>query len=224
MPLYATLGELVAWIIGWDLILEYGVSVAAVAVGWGGYFNTLLDLAFGVALPEALSLPREEGGVLNLPAVFIVIAITALLVIGVRESARTNTVMVLIKVAVLVMFIALGLTALSADNYTPLFTGGFSGTFAGASLIGFDAISTSSEEVRDPGRTLPRASSAHSRSRRTRPRPSSLRRLACDRRPDLLPLRAHALASAAGGGAGRGGRADVDRRATDMVRPCGRSS
>ena len=91
---YATMGELIAWIIGWDLILEYGVSVAAVAVGWGGYLNELLDSAFGFTLPDAISQPPGEGGVVNLPAVFLVLAVAALLIAGFRESARANTVMV----------------------------------------------------------------------------------------------------------------------------------
>ena len=91
------MGELIAWIIGWDLILEYGVSVAAVAVGWGGYLNELLDSAFGFSLPDSISQPPGEGGVVNLPAVFIVLAVAALLIAGFRESARTNTVMVVIK-------------------------------------------------------------------------------------------------------------------------------
>src|SRR3954471_16937075 len=102
---YATLGEIVAWIIGWDLILEYGVSVAAIAVGWGGNFNVFLDTAFGVALPDALAKSPEAGGVFNLPAVFIVLAITLLLVRGVTESARVNMVMVGIKLLVLIFFI-----------------------------------------------------------------------------------------------------------------------
>ena len=88
---YATLGELVAWIIGWDLILEYGVSVAAVAVGWGANLNVFLRTAFGFELPAEIALPRDEGGVLNLPAVFIVLCITALLLRGAKESARVNT-------------------------------------------------------------------------------------------------------------------------------------
>src|SRR3954447_6490662 len=91
---YATLGELVAWIIGWDLILEYGVSVAAVAVGWGGTLNAFFDSAFGFALPDAISKSPSEGGVFNLPAVFIVMAIAFLLIRGVTESARANLVMV----------------------------------------------------------------------------------------------------------------------------------
>ena len=94
------MGELLAWIIGWDLILEYGVSVAAVAVGWGQYFNELLDTLFGISLPDALASPPGDGGSFNLPAVFIVLAITALLIVGVRESARANAVMVLVKVAI----------------------------------------------------------------------------------------------------------------------------
>src|SRR2546423_4354562 len=87
---YATLGELVAWIIGWDLILEYGVSVAAVAVGWGGNLNVFLDSAFGIHIPDALAKAPEEGGTFNVPAVLIVLAVTLLLVRGVRESAATN--------------------------------------------------------------------------------------------------------------------------------------
>ena len=159
---YATLGELVAWIIGWDLVLEYSVSVAAVAVGWGGYLSTLLEEALGITLPEALANPREEGGIVNVPAVFVVLAITALLIAGVRQSARSNTVMVAIKIAVLALFIVVGATAIDPGNYTPFFSEGVGGTFTAASLIffayiGFDAISTSSEEVREPSRTLPRA-------------------------------------------------------------------
>ena len=116
---YATMGELIAWIIGWDLILEYGVSVAAVAVGWGGYLNELLDSAFGFTLPDSISQPPGEGGVVNLPAVFIVLAVAALLIAGFRESARTNTVMVVIKISILVMFIVLAFTAFNSDNIKP---------------------------------------------------------------------------------------------------------
>jgi len=105
---YATLGELAAWIIGWDLILEYGVSIAAVAVGWGAYLNELLDSAFGVALPDSIANPPgEEGGKVNLPAAFLVLAVAGVLMIGVRESARTNTIMVFFKLAVLLLFLVL---------------------------------------------------------------------------------------------------------------------
>jgi APA family basic amino acid/polyamine antiporter len=162
---YATLGELAAWIIGWDLILEYGVSIAAVAVGWGQYFNALLDSLFGVALPDSIANPPgEEGGKVNIPAAFLVLAVTAVLMIGVRETARTNTIMVGIKLIVLALFIVLGITAFSGDNFSPFFVEGegISGTVTAASLIffayiGFDAVSTSGEEVKRPGRDLPRA-------------------------------------------------------------------
>jgi APA family basic amino acid/polyamine antiporter len=157
---YCTLGELVAWIIGWDLILEYGVSVAAVAVGWGQYLNSLLDTLFGWQLPDALSQPPGEGGIVNIPAAFLVLVITAVLILGVKESARTNTVMVFVKVSVLLLFIVLAFTAFTADNLTPFAPEGFGGVASAASLIffayiGFDAISTSGEEVKEPGKHLP---------------------------------------------------------------------
>jgi APA family basic amino acid/polyamine antiporter len=159
---YATLGEIVAWIIGWDLILEYGVSVAAVAVGWGGNFNVFLDSAFGVQLPDAISQPPEEGGVFNLPAVIVVLGITLLLVRGVRESARVNFVMVGVKLVVLAFFIVVALTAFSTDNFTPFAPDGFDGVTTAAAIIffayiGFDAVSTGSEEARNPARDLPLA-------------------------------------------------------------------
>jgi APA family basic amino acid/polyamine antiporter len=157
---YATMGELVAWIIGWDLILEYAVSVAAVAVGWGQYFNDLLDSLFGISLPESLAGPPGEGGTFNLPAVFIVLAVTAVLCIGVRESARTNSIMVVIKLLVLALFLALGVTAFTSDNLTPFMPNGTDGVVTAASVIffayiGFDAVSTSGEETRNPSRDLP---------------------------------------------------------------------
>jgi APA family basic amino acid/polyamine antiporter len=158
---YATLGELVAWIIGWDLILEYGVAVGAVAVGWGGNFNELLDILIGSRLPDAISQPPEEGGVVNLPAIVIVLAVTALLCVGVRESTRANTVMVFVKIAVLTLFIALAATAFTADNFSPFFADeGLNGTVAAAAIIffayiGFDAVSTAGEEVKRPQRDLP---------------------------------------------------------------------
>jgi len=159
---YATLGEIVAWIIGWDLILEYGVSVAAVAVGWGGNLNEFLENAFGFALPTAISAPPSEGGVFNLPAMIIVLLITWLLVLGVRESAQANFVMVIIKLAVLVFFIAAAATAINTDNFTPFAPAGFDGVVTAAAIIffayiGFDAVSTGSEEVRNPGKALPLA-------------------------------------------------------------------
>src|SRR5690242_16747165 len=129
---YATLGELLAWIIGWDLILEYGVSVAAVAVGWGQYLNSLLDTAFGITLPAALASPPGEGGTVNLPAAFLVLAVAALLISGVRKSTRTNTLMVLVKTSILILFIALAFTAFNSDNLSPFFHGGLNGVVSSA--------------------------------------------------------------------------------------------
>ncbi|SNY48698.1 amino acid permease [Paractinoplanes atraurantiacus] len=159
---YATLGELVAWIIGWDLILEYGVSVAAIAVGWGGNLNAFLDSAFGVALPDAIAKSPEDGGVFNLPAVFVVLAITFLLVRGVTESARVNLVMVVIKLAVLLFFIVVAFANFGTGNFQPFAPEGVDGVTAAAAVIffayiGFDAVSTGSEEARKPERDLPLA-------------------------------------------------------------------
>ena len=159
---YATLGEIVAWIIGWDLILEYGVSVAAVAVGWGGNFNVFLDAAFGVQLPDAIANPPEEGGVFNLPAVLVVVGITLLLVRGVRESARVNLIMVAVKLVVLTFFIVMAATAFSTKNFTPFLPEGAGSVTTAAAIIffayiGFDAVSTGSEEAQRPHRDLPLA-------------------------------------------------------------------
>ena len=157
---YATLGELLAWIIGWDLILEYGVSVSAVAVGWGGYVQSLLDSLFGISLPDSISAPPGEGGSFNLPSMLLVLAVTALLIYGVRESARTNTIMVFVKVAVLTFFILVGFASISGDNFSPWAPKGVAGTVDAAALIffayiGFDAVSTSGEEANNPQRDLP---------------------------------------------------------------------
>jgi APA family basic amino acid/polyamine antiporter len=157
---YATMGELLAWIIGWDLILEYGVSVAAVAVGWGGYVQSLLDSLFGISLPDSISAPPGEGGSFNLPSMVLVLAVSALLIYGVRESARTNTVMVFVKVAILVFFVLVGFASVSGDNFSPWAPNGVGGTVDAAALIffayiGFDAVSTSGEEADNPQRDLP---------------------------------------------------------------------
>jgi APA family basic amino acid/polyamine antiporter len=159
---YATMGELVAFIIGWDLILEYGVSVAAVAVGWGGNVNAFLDSAFGVRIPDAISTSPEDGGVFNLPAVFIVMAITFLLIRGTRESARANMIMVGLKIVILLFFIVAAATSFDADNFKNFAPNGFAGITSAAGLIffayiGFDAVATGSEESNNPGRDLPRA-------------------------------------------------------------------
>jgi APA family basic amino acid/polyamine antiporter len=160
---YATLGELVAWIIGWDLILEYGVSVAAVAVGWGGNLNEFLDNAFGFALPESIATSPSDGGVVNLPAVFIVLAVMFLLSRGVRETAKVNFVMVIVKLSVLAFFIVVAFsTAFSGGNLSPFAPEGIDGAVTAASVIffayiGFDAVSTGAEEAREPKRDLPLA-------------------------------------------------------------------
>jgi APA family basic amino acid/polyamine antiporter len=147
-------------VIGWDLILEYAVSVAAVAVGWGQYFNEFLNSTFGLTLPEFLIKAPTEGGAINIPAIVVVLAVTALLMVGVRESTRVNNVMVFVKVGILLLFIALAATAFNSDHLTPFATDGLAGITSAASLIffsyiGFDAVSTSAEEARRPQRDVP---------------------------------------------------------------------
>jgi basic amino acid/polyamine antiporter, APA family len=178
---YATLGELAAWIIGWDLILEYAIGNIAVAVAWSGYFSSLLS-AFGLSLPawlthgyRAVSLsadpavrtlmdtaPRIAGVtvLLNLPAFAIVAVITWLLLRGARESSRVNTVMVVIKLLVLALFVGVGMFHIDPANYVPFAPNGWRGIHQGAAIvffayIGFDAISVAAEETRDPQRNLP---------------------------------------------------------------------
>lgn len=144
---YATLGELVAWVCGWCLMLEYGVSVAAVAVGWGEYLNELLDGTIGVTLPDALSAPPGDGGVFNLPALIVVVLAMLFLLGGAKESARANTIMVVVKIAALVLFCAVGFMGFKSGNYAdfmPLGIGsvGAAGAILFFSYIGFDAAST----------------------------------------------------------------------------------
>ena len=149
------MGELAAWIIGWDLILEYGISVAAVAVGWGQYFNDLLDNFLGLTLPDSLANPPgEDGGKFNLPAVVLVLSVTALLMdYGVRETARANTVMVFVKVGIVLLFIVLAATGFDAwATLSPFMPEGMNGVVTAASVIffayiGFDAISTSARRA-----------------------------------------------------------------------------
>jgi basic amino acid/polyamine antiporter, APA family len=157
---YATMGELLAWIIGWDLILEYGVSVAAVAVGWGAYFVELMDSLFGVTISDSISLPPGEGGDFNVPAFLLVLAVAALLISGIRQSARSNTVMVIVKLLVLLFFIVVAFSAFNGDHFSDFAPNGFSGIETAAALIffayiGFDAVSTGSEETKRPQRDLP---------------------------------------------------------------------
>jgi APA family basic amino acid/polyamine antiporter len=159
---YATLGEIVAWVCGWCLVLEYGVSVAAVAVGWGQYVNELLHLVTGLRIPDVLSQPPGAGGIVNIPAVLVVVISMLVLLGGSKGSARTNTILVWVKVGALLMFCAVAFTAFKAGNLQPLFPLGLAGVSAGAatlffSYIGFDAASTAGEEAKNPQRDLPRA-------------------------------------------------------------------
>jgi APA family basic amino acid/polyamine antiporter len=158
---YATLGEIFAWMIGWDLILEYAVGSMTVAVGWSGYFQRILA-GFGISLPVWMSAsPNPEiGSLINLPAILIVLGIMVLLVIGVRESARFNAAMVSVKLAAVLFFIAVGVTYVKPENWTPFMPYGFSGVMTGAAVvffayIGFDAVSTTAEEAKNPSRDLP---------------------------------------------------------------------
>lgn len=160
---YATLGELAAWMIGWDLLLEYGLAAAAVSVGWSGYFQSLLS-GFGVTLPVALTAaPGALPGVttfINLPALVIMLLLTAMLGWGVRESARLNNVMVAIKVGVVLLFIIFGARHVQPANWQPYMPFGYHGMLSAAALvffafIGFDAVTSAAEEVKKPSRDLP---------------------------------------------------------------------
>jgi len=160
---YATLGEIIAWMIGWDLLLEYGLATSAVSVGWSGYFQSLVA-GFGLHLPAAITAaPGAVPGVqtlVNLPAILIMLAITWVVSYGVRESARLNNVMVAIKITVVLLFIAVGVWHVKPANWQPFAPFGFTGIFNAAALvffafIGFDAVTSAAEEVRNPGRDLP---------------------------------------------------------------------
>jgi len=183
---YATLGEIIAWIIGWDLILEYAVGNMAVAVGWSGYFVKLCGSLFNLKFPlwlvndyttasgivaqggdalanySSTTLPTIAGHAIamNLPALLIVGAVTALLIYGIRESARTNTTIVIIKVAVVVFVIAFGAFMVNPGNWHPFVPTGIGGVMSGAAIvffafIGFDAVSTTAEETKNPQRDMP---------------------------------------------------------------------
>jgi APA family basic amino acid/polyamine antiporter len=158
---YATLGEIFAWMIGWDLILEYAVGSMTVAVGWSGYFQRILA-GFDLHLPAWMSASPDAaiGSLINLPAIIIVLAIMVLLVIGVRESARFNAAMVAVKLAAVLFFILVGATYVKPENWSPFMPYGFSGVMTGAAVvffayIGFDAVSTTAEEAKNPSRDLP---------------------------------------------------------------------
>ncbi len=173
---YATMGELLAWIIGWDLVLEYALGAATVAIGWSGTLVSLLH-SFGINLPPALIaspfhpvlLPTGEQvyGIINLPALFIVVAISMLLMVGIEESATFNSIIVVVKVAVVIVFIAVGYSYINPANHVPFIPPneggdkyGWPGVFRGASsiffaYIGFDAVSTAAQEAKNPKRDMP---------------------------------------------------------------------
>ena len=178
---YATLGEIVAWIIGWDLILEYAVGNVAVAISWGDYFKTLTGGLFGAppwlttgyrtallssdpAVKALIDTAPHIAGipiVINIPAAVIVLLITWLLMMGVRESARANNIMVAVKLIVLALFVVVGAMHINTANYHPFAPNGWRGIHQGAAIvffayIGFDAISTAAEETKDPQRNMPR--------------------------------------------------------------------
>ncbi len=163
---YATLGEVFAWIIGWDLILEYAVGNMAVAVGFGAYFNDLLDNVFGLHLPSQLVNPvfvegRATGAWFNVPAFLLVMLLTWILVRGIEESASTNNVIVSIKICAILLFIFGAVRAVNVQNWRPFMPNGYSGVLTGAAIvfftyIGFDAVSTAAEECKHPQRDLPR--------------------------------------------------------------------
>src|SRR4051812_459371 len=159
---YATLGEGIAMVVAACLLLEYGVSAAAVAVGWSQYLNELLDNLFGFVIPESFAQAPEQGGILNVPAVILIVLCTLLLIRGASESAKVNAVMVMIKISVLVLFIAIGITGWNADNLSNFSPSGLDGVMSAAgiiffSYIGLDAVSTAGEEVKNPRRNMPLA-------------------------------------------------------------------
>ncbi|MEJ7646998.1 MAG: amino acid permease [Chryseolinea sp.] len=173
---YATLGEFVAWIIGWDLVLEYGVASAKVATSWSEYLNRLLRNVFDIQIPYEFSHSpfqhSAEGiqGVVNLPAILIILLLSFVLVRGVRESSSVNGIIVIIKVAIVLLFIGFGWSYINPENYSPYIPSdstnpsgefGWAGIFAGAGVvffafIGFDAVSTAAQEARNPQRDMPR--------------------------------------------------------------------
>lgn len=158
---YTTMGEMIAWIIGWDLILEYIVASIAVAIGWSGYFVNIMQAA-GVTIPVwCSSAPGTvPGALINLPAMLVVLLLTSILIIGIKESARFTSIIVFIKLITVIVFIAVGCFNIKPVNWTPFLPYGFSGVMTAAAIIffayiGFDAISTAAEETKNPQRNMP---------------------------------------------------------------------
>ncbi|MFZ5974755.1 MAG: amino acid permease [Bacillota bacterium] len=157
---YASMGEIIAWLIGWNLILEYLVAAGAVAVGWSSYFSDMLR-SVGVVLPAAFTASVSEGGIINIPAVLIALLVTWIVIRGTRESAGATKIIVAVKLLVVALFIALGVCRINTANWVPFTPFGVSGIVQGAAIvffayIGFDAVATAAEEVRNPKRDLPR--------------------------------------------------------------------
>lgn len=157
---YSSLGEIVAWLVGWNLILEYLVAGGAVAVGWSSYFGDMLK-SIGINLPGILTLSPLEGGIINIPAVLITLLMTWIAIRGTRDSAEAAKYIVSIKVAVILLFIIVGLFKINPANWVPFTPFGFTGIIHGAAIvffayIGFDAVATAAEEVRNPKKDLPR--------------------------------------------------------------------
>ncbi|MFQ3561041.1 amino acid permease [Streptomyces gramineus] len=157
---YAGLGESTAFLVGWCLLLEYGISISAVAVGWSQYVNELLHSLTGLQLPHAVSAGPGDGGIVNLPAVIVIAMAAVLLVRGVRESARATAAMAAVKLVILVAFCAIGFSAFKDGNLVPFSPAGLGGIGAGTtaaffSYIGFDAITTAGEEAKNPRRDIP---------------------------------------------------------------------
>jgi APA family basic amino acid/polyamine antiporter len=157
---FATLGQLVAFIIGWDLVLEFTIGASAVAVGFAGYLNSLLDQLFGVTIPQAIATPPGEGGTVNVFGIAIVLLVGVILIRGIRMTARATTLLVGVTLAVLLLVVAVGSTDVHTANWHPFAPFGWSGIVGGASLvffafIGFDVVATTAEEARDPQRSMP---------------------------------------------------------------------
>lgn len=156
---YAGIGECFAWIIGWDLLLEYGMDAATVSIGWSGYFQNALN-AIGISLPKALTIDPFHGGIINLPAVLVILGLAGILSIGVKGSAKFNEVIVYIKLFVIALFLGIGVFYFNPENWHPFMPFGPQGIVNGAGLIffayiGFDSVSTAGEETINPQRNLP---------------------------------------------------------------------
>lgn len=158
---YIVFGELVAWLVGWALLLEYGLAVAAVATGWSSYFSSLLE-GFNITIPKAISTAFNpaEGTYLDVPAIAIIFIIAYLLSLGIKESTKINTIMVFIKVIVILLFIGVGIFYVQPANWQPFMPFGMNGVLSGAALVffaylGFDAVSSAAEEVINPQRNMP---------------------------------------------------------------------